>query len=235
MIRWTAGALLGAVLLVTGCASTPVQAPIGFSKGYFAGPAKVARVAIVMSEVPKPDTWFPGADCLLCLAFANASNTSLTAHVRTLDAGDELKTLKQDLAALITKKGLTVVVVDEPLVWAQLPDMKVTDPTGKARKDFSSFKTRYQADKVLAISVTQMGVYRNYAAYVPRGVPYAMVSASAQMIDTSSHDLDWYEPLGIQRSTEGAWDEPPKFPGLTNAYYQVIDDLVTQLKGPFKP
>ena len=29
--------------------------------------------------------------------------------------------------------------------------------------------------------------------------------------------------VAIARSSEGPWDEPPKFPGLSNAYFQTVE------------
>ena len=55
--------LLAAVQLL-GCASSP-QLPVSFTDNALSG-----RVGVVMTALPKVDTSFPGASCLLCLAAA---------------------------------------------------------------------------------------------------------------------------------------------------------------------
>ena len=37
------------------------------------------------------------------------------------------------------------------------------------------------------------------------------------------------------RNADGAWDEPAKFPGLTNAYFQVVELGKDEVLRPFKP
>jgi hypothetical protein len=39
----------------------------------------------------------------------------------------------------------------------------------------------------------------------------------------------------VQKATDGDWDEPPKFPGLTNAYFQAVEQFKDGAKKPFKP
>lgn len=67
-----------------------------------------------MTALPKVDTQFPGADCLLCLAAASIANASLTKYTHTLTTED-LPKLKNQLADLLQKKGIEVVVIEESL------------------------------------------------------------------------------------------------------------------------
>jgi hypothetical protein len=56
---------------------------------------------------------------------------------------------------------------------------------------------------------------------------------SASMVDLSTHALEWYLPLDVSRAADGNWDEPPKFPGLSNAYYQVLETGMDMVRKPF--
>ena len=85
--------LVGSVQLAA-CASNP-QLPVSF--GNNALTAQSGRVGVAMTALPKVDTAFPGASCLLCLATASAANSSLTKHTHALTA-DELLTLKDGIA-----------------------------------------------------------------------------------------------------------------------------------------
>lgn len=45
------------------------------------------------------------------------------------------------------------------------------------------------------------------------------------MVDVDTNAYHWYLPINLHLSAEGEWKEPPTFPGLTNAYYQVLEKL----------
>jgi hypothetical protein len=231
MNRRFAGAMMAVALLLGGCATAP-QMPVSLAGDYFAGPAKTGRVGVAMAELPKPDTEFPGAGCLLCIAVASGAHSALTTQVRTLTT-DELKPLKADLVALLKKRGLDAVVIDEPIKVKDLPDFKAAEPANFSRKDFSALKTRHQIDRLMVVDIGSLGVWRSYSAYVPTDVPRAVVNGSAYLLDLATHRYEWLHPIAVKRAAEGAWDEPPKFPGLSNAYYQALETAMDEIKKPF--
>ncbi|WP_205627276.1 hypothetical protein [Herbaspirillum rhizosphaerae] len=216
-IRIVVGLALCASLLV-GCAA-PKQKDIAFKSEVLT--TSPAKVGIVMSEIPKADTYFPGADCLLCYMTASAANSSLTDLVRTLP-NDDLATLKESVAEALNKKGVSTLIVKEKLDVATLPD---GGPSGEntARKNFTSLKGKYGVDKLLVVTVYSLGFTRRYSSYFPSGDPRATVAAAAYIVDLTTNKYDWYYGVSETKSAEGGWDEPPKYPGLTNAYYQVLE------------
>lgn len=224
-------AALALSAFLSGCAG-PVQLPVNLSTDYFsAAKAKGGRVGVVMSELPKPDTQFPGAFCLLCLAVANGAHSALSKEVQAFSTA-ELQPLPAELAALLKKQGLDVVLINEPLKVADLPDLAASDPVNKARKNYGTLKAKHQIDRLLVVHVTSLGVWRSYSAYVPTDPPRAVLNGTVSMIDLSTHALEWYLPLAVSRGADGAWDEPPKFPGLSNAYYQVLETGMDMVKKP---
>ena len=96
----------------TGCGTVPHQDPVLLSANTLT--ASAGRVGVIMTPLPKVDTNFPGAGCLLCYAAAAAMNSTLTDYVRTLPYED-LPKLKSDIAGLLRKKGADVVVIEEDL------------------------------------------------------------------------------------------------------------------------
>ena len=204
---------------LSGCASTPPQAPLAISKDFYS--SKSTRIGVVMQPLPVVDTQFPGAGCLLCLGFASLGNKSLTAHVQTLKHED-LPQLKSSVAKLFKDKGYQVTTIDDNLDIGALPKFNKSGPN-LARQDHSSLKAKYGVDKLVVIAINQVGVHRAYSAYIPTSDPKAVVSGLAYMVDLNSNIYEWYFPISIQKSSDQNWDEPPKFPGLTNAYYQAIE------------
>lgn len=224
------GACLAAAALLGGCATAP-QNPVPLAGDYFTSPARTGRVGVLVAELPKPDTAFPGADCLLCLAAASLANGDLSKAVVAWPT-EELASLKADLAAALRARGDEVVVIDEAPKLADLPDRNGAEP-GFARKDFTAYKAKAGVDRLLVVDVQALGAWRNYAAYIPTGAPRAVFKAQAYLVDLSTHKLAWYERVDLGRPAEGNWDEPPAFPGMTNAYFQVLEEGKDAVKRPF--
>jgi len=221
-------ALVAVTALLGGCASAP-QLPVPVSKELLA--SKTTTVGVVMTPLPKVDTEFPGAGCLLCLAAASMTNNSLTTHVKTL-THEDLPKLKNDVAKLLTAKGMAASVIDEPLDVKNLPSFSAKEPNF-ASKDFSSLKAKYKVDKLLVIDITALGAWRNYSAYIPTGDPKAVVKGTGYIVNLNNNALEWYQPIDVQKSAEQKWDEPPKFPGITNAYYQALEIGKDTITKPF--
>jgi hypothetical protein len=223
---------LGLVAVLAGCA-VPVQQPVELAPGFFsAAKAKGGRVGVVMAELPKSDTQFPGANCLLCIGVANLAHAEMNKQVQSFSTA-ELQPLPADLVALLQKQGLDAVLIKDPLKIADLPDLGAPDPTNKARKNFGALKDKHKVDRLLVVNITALGVWRSYSAYVPTDAPRAVLYGEASMIDLGNHALEWHLPLALSRAAEGAWDEPPKFPGLANAYFQVLETGMDMIKKPF--
>jgi len=222
-------ALLAIAALLGGCAGTP-QLPVAVSQDFLA--AKGTRVGVAMTPLPTVDTYLPGADCLLCMAAASLMNSSLTAHVKTLPHED-LPPLKADIAALLRSKGLDATVVDKPIDLNALPDFSSKEPNFAA-KDFSSLKSQLNVDRLLVIDISALGAWRTYSAYIPTSDPKAVLRGTGYIVNLSNNALDWYLPVNILKSAEQSWDEPPKFPGLTNAYFQAIEIGKDTFKQPFQ-
>ena len=226
-IRLTA-ALVAASLFLAGC-TTPPQRSLPLRSEALASKPKMG---VAMSLLPKVDTAFPGAECLLCLAAASMANRSLTAHVQTL-SGDDLKQVKDDLAERLRAKGLDVIVIEEPIDLTKLREVSPVQ-TNFARRDFSPLKEKHRIDKLVVIDISAWGVERTYSAYVPTSEPKAIVRGASYIVDLTSNALDWYMSIWVRKAAGPNWDEPPKFPGLTNAFYQAIEQGKDAVLQPFE-
>ncbi|MDF2447260.1 MAG: hypothetical protein K0S46_2496 [Moraxellaceae bacterium] len=226
-----AAALVAAAAFLSGCAVTPQQ-PIAFAPAKLKE-APARQVGVVMTKLPKVDTAFPGAGCLLCYAAAATANGSLTRHTASL-THEDLPQLKTMVVDQLTRDGVAAKAIDEELDVAKLPKAKVKGPN-LAKRDFTQLKEKYGVDQLLVIELQTIGFVRNYSAYVPLSDPKATFAGSGYMVDLNDNSLQWYREVLIQKAADGAWDEPPAFPGLTNAYYQALelgkDDILTALKG----
>nr|WP_240733945.1 hypothetical protein [Dyella soli] len=214
---------------MSGCAVAP-QRPIAFAAP--SGTTQAEKVGIAMTALPKVDTSLPGAGCLLCMAAASLANEKLTSYAHSLPA-EGLPHLKNDVADLLRKQGVNVVVIDEPLVVDKLP--KATAKGDDIpRKDYSSLRTKYSIDHLIVIDIQQIGFERTYADYFPTSDPKGAVTGVGYEVNLGTNTYEWYSPLSIRISTDGKWDEPPMFPGLTNAYYQALETSKDDLLKPFR-
>lgn len=205
--------------LLGGCASTPPQMPIALSSQAVATGS--GRIGVAMKQLPPVDTSLPGAGCLLCLAAASIANGQVTSFAKKLPY-EELPKLKQDVAALLRKKGADVVVIEEDLKIDALPKTGSKVPN-VSPIDFASLKTKYAIDRLLVLEVDLLGFERTYSAYIPTSDPKAVLRGRGYLVNLASNTYEWYLPVTIFRSSEGPWDEPPKFPGLSNAYFQTLE------------
>lgn len=220
-------AAMAGLLALSGCASPPQQ-PIAMSGTVLQNHA--TRIGIAMAPLPKVDTWFPGANCLLCIAAASAMNSSLTKHTQTLPTDDVVR-IKTDVAAALRKKGYTPVMLPDGLKVRDLP--KGAEGPNKPNYDFSSLAAKYQIDKLVVIEIGSLGVMRNYATYIPSGAPQAALTGAGYLVNLSNNTYEWYLPLSQMKGASGAWDEPPNYPGLSNAYFQIVEGTRDALLQPF--
>jgi hypothetical protein len=208
--------LAAIAISVAGCATAP-QPAIDFAPSA----VESGKVGVAMTSLPAIETHTPGADCLLCLAAASMANSSLNAHAKTLPYED-LPKLKNDVAELLRKKGATVVVIDENIKVDALGDAK-GEGQNIAKKDFTPLAQKYGIDKLVIINIALLGFERKYAGYLPTSDPKGILRGTGYMINLKSNAYEWYQPVEVIKSADKTWDEAPKYPGLTNAYFQALE------------
>jgi hypothetical protein len=209
---------LSILVVLTGCVATPQQ-PVSMESGFLNDSNKT--VGVVMTKLPNPDVYLPGADCLLCMAAAEAMNSSLSKHVETLTP-DDFKLVRSNLIQRMQEKGVNVVAIEETIDVERLPKHKSEIPNS-ARRDYSSYQSKYEITHLLVVDIDQMGLYRSYASYIPTSDPKAVLVGQSYLISLKDNTYKWYKPISIYKSAAGEWDESPAYPALTNAYYQVIE------------
>lgn len=217
------------ILTLGGCAVTP-QPTVLLEQG--TPTLKGSQVGLYVAKLPKVDSHFPGAGCLLCIATASLVNAKLTAHTQTLPS-DELANLKTNLAKLLRARGATVVDMPDTFAPASLPRSQDKGPN-IAPVDFSSLRTSHKIDKLAVIVIDQLGVLRTYSSYFPTSDPKASLSGIGYIVNLTNNQYEWYQSVQMSKSSEGAWDEPPKFPGLTNAYFQTLEGGKDAFLKPFE-
>ncbi|HEX6550315.1 MAG TPA: hypothetical protein VF117_06550, partial [Gammaproteobacteria bacterium] len=170
------GALLG------GCAVAP-HAPVALGSNALV--SEKGTVGVAMTALPKADTSFPGAGCLLCMAAASAANSSLTAYTRTLPE-DDISNIKQSVVELLRSEGIHAIVLPENINIDKLNKFPTEGPN-LAKKDFRPFKKKYSIDKLLVINITELGFLRTYQAYIPSSDPKAYMEGAGFLVNLDNN------------------------------------------------
>jgi hypothetical protein len=221
--------VLGLSLFLGACA-TRVQLPVELAPTAISSVPQ-ERVGVAMVKLPKAGLSLPGADCLLCIMAAQGMNSALSKHTDSL-ASDDLLPLKEEIAAALRKKGLTPVVITEDIDVSKLADAPSSDAPNAAAKDFGPLRQKYGVSRLIVVQVNQLGFERTYASYFPTGDPKGVLRGVGYMVN-GKNTYDWYQPVSILKAADGAWDEPAKYPGLTNAYFQAMEVARSQWLQPF--
>lgn len=208
------------ILTVVGCASVPPQLPLSLDKSNL---PQSAKIVVVSEAIPKTSMTYPGASCLLCLAAAATANSGISSYIKELDY-NAFGDLQEHVVAGLEAKGYQVVSVDTPIQVKTLPKIKSSEVINYARHDFSSLGEQYDADFIFVIDIDFVGMQRMYASYAPTSAPLATVVGKGYIVDLKSKSYVWHTPMLFRREADGEWKEPPEYPGLTNAFLQVVED-----------
>jgi hypothetical protein len=229
LLKLCALALAG--VIVTGCAA--FQPPVPLSGEFTQNPGLQVGLALRSPETPSFTT--EGNVGLLDYAIISAAMLSLKEHVKTLDLS-EFKTIEQEIAHLLQQQGFEAQVIPE------FPDMetleKFTDPDKEdteyyAPQDMTPFAKALGVDYLITLEVFRAGFARPYEGFIPMDSPRAVFDIRGQLIDLRSNRLLWFAGIHKANSPDGAWDEPPSFPGLTNSYYITLEEAKKEIIDTF--
>lgn len=204
--------------LLTGCASF-VQGPVALDQQALT--TTPGKIGVVMAPLPVPSVAIEGAGCVLCYLFAKNALSELNEHAGSLPV-DDLLSLKAEVVDALRARGLDAEPIDEVIDFTTFPDVEERQPDHTS-KDLRALRSKYGIERLLIISVHRLGFHRLYSSYFPRGNPRGELAGSGEMIELSTGRFEWLEPVYAARDVAGEWDEPPSFPGLTNAYYQAME------------
>lgn len=210
--------LFSLVLVLSGCI-TPPQKPIDMDKNAMSPGS--GKIGVALADLPKIDTHIYGAGCLLCYGIAASAMEPLTNHAQTLPY-ESIPDLPSGIVDLLKKKGLDAVVINEKIIVKNLAESDASVPN-MAQRDFRPLRKKYSVDRLLLVEVNTLGFLRRYSNYIPVMDPQAYIKGAGFIVNLHSNMYEWYMPIEIQKSADKNWDEPPSFPGLSNAYFQVLE------------
>jgi len=210
--------VVASVILISGCVTAP-QVPVSLSDTYWEKTGK--KLGLIIGPIEKPGLYMEGDVRLLDYAINAGAMSSVTSHFESLDTSDYEK-INKEVRDIFTARGMLVVNFPKEEKINDLPDF--TDPNEKdtvyfSRKDYMGYKEKYGVENVLSITPVRIGVARPYHGFIPTGNPRAVFELKVEMVDLATNGLLWYSNIDTANHSTGNWDEPPAYPGLTNAFY----------------
>lgn len=210
------------MLSLIGCASTPLP-PISLNSSYWEQHDQ--RLGIYVASAEKPQLYMEGDVRLLDYAIIKAVMSTVSSHFEGLDISDYEK-LRDELNGRFSQEGRSVQLIAENLEIDALPAF--TDPDDAdtiyfAKSDYSEFKDKLGVDQLLIIIPRRVGLARPYHGFLPLGDPRAIFEVHGELVDLHTNRLLWNADIKQANFSSGAWDEPPTYPGLTNAFYAALE------------
>lgn len=218
LLRLSFAAIFAALV---GCA-TP-QVPVPLDQGFYREEGKSVGVMLKVPE--KPGLSLEGNIGLLDYAIIAGATSALTDNIEKQELS-EFIAVSELLSQSLESEGFNVVRLEAPEKEPKLGSFK--DPDSKdtsyfAEKDHRPLADQYQADYLLKLTATSVGLARPYYGFIPTDDPRAVFNVNGELIDLSSNQLLWYSNISRSAYASGEWDEAPEFPGLTNSYYVVMN------------
>lgn len=215
------------IFMLSACASTEklLTMPAQFNQK----DDSIKSVSLVVNDIPNPNTYFDGADCLLCIGVAEAMNATLTNYVQELEY-EEINSLKESLLEGLTKKNYQVKVVDKNLNPKELKKFSGFEKDSDfAKADYTPLMNLYETDYLIVIQIDRFGVLRKYASYIPLETPYGFIEGSVKMIELATNRYIVNMPVKIRNKSSKDWDDEPNYPHITGAYNSALEGAIKNI------
>lgn len=195
-------------------------------------------IGVAIEQPPKPTAFKVGNQGLLDVAINQANASKLETHLNGLDTS-KISELADRVAAYLRQKGFMVKRIAEPIRVDTLAILENKNNDAQngyimADRDYTPLKQKYGVDKIVMLSIVRMGTIRNYYGFIPLGEPSGMCNLSGKVVNLNDNHLEWNQAVAqTTPNSDGPWDVPPDFPGLTKAVYGAFDQSRNTLYNDF--
>lgn len=214
-------AVILSVLLAVGC--TTFQPAVNFDDQFWQTDRKT--VGILYTPPEEAGFYMEGDVRLLDYAINAAANSKLSAHAKSLDISD-FHLIVDEVTLALQNEGFTVKLVNEDIDTGKLKkfvDPDKEDTTYFASKDYTPMADSQNVDYLLLLRTKRVGFARPYQGFIPLEDPRSVFEVHGEVVDLSSNQLIWYKDIDESSISNGTWNEPPTFPGLTNGFYIALE------------
>jgi len=220
------------LLFLVGCVAMVPK--IDVDPKFWADKEQVIGVAI--AKLPTPASLKSGNQGLLDVLINEANASDLDKHLASLDISS-VNQLNEKVVTYLTSKNIKAVKIDSAIDIKALPELNEEQRANKphiALHDYTSLKEQYHVDKLLVITVVNVGTMRSYYGFIPTSAPVGSCSINGKIINLSNNELEWNQTTTQNvPSADANWDTPPEFPGLTKAVFSAYEQTQQMLINQF--
>lgn len=198
---------------LAGCATQP---NIQLTDNFWKNPNQ--KIAVITTTPPKPQIYQMGNQGLLDYAIVSAMNSNLDNYLSRTDL-TWYHQLPLNFVTQLKQRNIYAKAYLEPIS---------ADQT-----NYANFASQIDSDKLLIIKLEALGAARDYYAFIPTSAPQAYCVMSGELINTQSNQVLWRYKTTITQPVQGAWDEAPNYPNLSNALTLAINAAQQELLDSF--
>ena len=213
--------LLAVVSLLSGCVT--MYKPIQLDAAFWQDRQPVIGVAA--EAVPEAGMVMLGQQGLLDVAINKGNAGPVIDRMKKLDL-KRAAAISDNLAKGLSGRGFKVNNLST-LDPNAFPELKpATNAEQFAPRDYSSLKSK-GVDRLLIVSVVNIGAARNYYGFIPTSPPRAMFTVKGMLIDLKDNKLLWYSTHQATAAVADPWDQAPDFPNLSEAVVKNVSEGAT--------
>ncbi|MGI1669273.1 MAG: hypothetical protein K6L74_02980 [Neptuniibacter sp.] len=226
--------LLGllSLLALTGCSIAPPQPDLTLNSDILTEQNTRIGIHYVAPE-EEATTHIWGANCLLCYGVASALTSDLDSHLKDAITTEELDAIKKLVHSKYVERFPNVKMVELSTPVSELKDFKTDQELGFANKDFRAVKDELDIDVLVIMQVWGHGAYRSFSNYIPNGDPQGYIGGWLYSVDLNTNAYLHYLSIDEKVQPAGNWDQPPRYPSVTTAYYQAVENAKKKIDKSF--
>ena len=210
--------VLAWVALLGGCATgyKPIQLEASFWQD------RQSVVGVVTETIPEPAAQMTGGQGLLDIAINKGNAGLMVDQLKRLDV-KRAAAISENLAKGLSSRGIKVNQLATIDVKKYAEFKPEANPELYASRNFQELKSQ-GIDRLLLVSVVNIGTVRPYYGFIPMGPPRATFAVKGQLVDLKDNKLLWYNSHSATSVIAEPWDQEPDFPNLSAAVLKNLSD-----------
>lgn len=218
------------ILILSGCTASPPQPNVSLNTNLLAREDVKVGIYYAAPE-DKATTHIWGANCLICYGVASALTGGLDTHLESTISTEELDAIKELVHSKYSARFNNVRMVDLPAPLKEMKDFK--DQLGFPEKDFRGLRESLDVEVLVIVQIGSHGAYRSFSNYIPNGDPQGYIGGLLYSVDLNTNAYLQYLSIDEKVQPTGEWDEPPRYPSVTTAYYQAVENAKQKIEKSF--
>lgn len=229
IIRWISFiSLTVAVITLSGCASIGPNVAVQPSVWH----EKNVSTKIAFAKIPSPALYRQGSQGILDVVVSDIATDDFSKHLSKIDQ-QQLTSLGPEFVAQLRKHGIKASMAHGQIDTQFLKAFKNGNNQQYAQEDYRPLAIQVGADRLLLLTIQQVGALRGYYGFIPLGAPRAVCSAVGRLVNLRNNKILWRYQTQQNVAVQGVWDQPPAYPNFDMALAKAISQAKRDLLNNF--